>query len=324
MFKRSTSSDRMLHDCLQAMAEQGWTVEECLTHYPEQAPRLEAMLRTARRLQASGPTVHPPTPTRRQAWQSHVAEAQQQAILPFARPRWRWVALTALLVVLLALGLPTGISRADSAAPGDPLFTLDTAIEQLQLQLATPERALDLRIAFAGERLAEAGQLITQEDLPHADLALDLYDQLVDEAGASLEAGQATADEAQLAELDDTLSHHEARLQELLTQVPEPGQRGIQRALEASQKGRERIGKEKAKQHTTGKPADTPGLGPGDKGKGNQTVSCPDGDAIRKPDQKKLEKLARRYDAAFEDVLARYCGGLSLDEIEAQLAGDQL
>ena len=64
-----------------------------------------------------------------------------------------------LAAVVLAMGVGFGgvAIAADNAGPGDPLYGLDQAIEEVKLQLTSDDEAeAELRLKFAHERLEEA------------------------------------------------------------------------------------------------------------------------------------------------------------------------
>jgi hypothetical protein len=143
-----------------------------------------------------------------------------------------------LLVVSILAGATSGLTYAsDGAVPGDPFYPVDRAVEDFRLQLAvTPDIRLTLQLEFADERLAEAEQLATTGDRQHLDEAVASYE-------ATIESASETAlsvDETSETELQESLSRHEQRLQELLDKVPEQARPGIQRAIEASRRGQER------------------------------------------------------------------------------------
>ncbi len=63
------------------------------------------------------------------------------------------------LVIAVALG--GTVALADNSLPGDPLFTIDRAVENLRLSLANEQKKNDLRIAFADERVKEVEKITT-------------------------------------------------------------------------------------------------------------------------------------------------------------------
>lgn len=66
-----------------------------------------------------------------------------------------------LIALVLAIGLGGTVALADNSLPGDPLFGLDRAVENLRLSLASEKKKNDLRIAFADERVKEVEKITT-------------------------------------------------------------------------------------------------------------------------------------------------------------------
>ena len=69
-----------------------------------------------------------------------------------------------IIAVVLALGVGGTVQIADNARPGDALFGVDQAVENLQLKLAGDEKEARLRVKFAKERVAEIDNLMDDED----------------------------------------------------------------------------------------------------------------------------------------------------------------
>ena len=73
-----------------------------------------------------------------------------------------WILIVTTLVALLTGGT---VFAADQAAPGDLLYPLDRAIENLRLDLpGQPTGGEQLQARFAAERVEEAGILLQEED----------------------------------------------------------------------------------------------------------------------------------------------------------------
>lgn len=90
----------------------------------------------------------------------------------------KWVLIVATLATLVGGG--GAIYAADGAAPGDPLYGLDRAIERVRLnQAMDPLQVIKLQMAFAEERLAEAGDLADRGESDHYQQAFDDYDAAV-------------------------------------------------------------------------------------------------------------------------------------------------
>ena len=58
-----------------------------------------------------------------------------------------------IIALVLAVGLGGTVALADNSVPGDPLFGVDTAVENIRIKVAGSERKNELRIAFADERV---------------------------------------------------------------------------------------------------------------------------------------------------------------------------
>ncbi len=175
------------------------------------------------------------------------------------------------VVALLAAGT-TGIAyAADGAVPGDTLYGIDRGVEQIEMSLTpNPNKALRLQVAFTNERLSEAEKLAERGDAGHLEEAIDSYDQSILDVTRLAETADEQSDESLSQLLDQTLSKHQARLEELLGKVPEQAKKGIERALEASSKGRDnalKALKEHGNKHDNQDGEDRPGNDPPDKDK---------------------------------------------------------
>lgn len=180
--------------------------------------------------------VPPPNPFRQEAARSaYLQQAARWRAERMARSRFlahpRLIPLRPLVVAFLIVGLFfAGVSgtayAADQARPGDPLYPLDRSLEIWQLRLTrNPQRAAALRLAYAEERLSEAESLAASGDIANLDLALDAYAETI--LALSPSPG-----------LDQTLSRHEMRLQQLWEGAPEHARHGLERALDAVHKER--------------------------------------------------------------------------------------
>ncbi|GEM_PF-5283082 len=79
----------------------------------------------------------------------------------FKNPLQEVTAMPAIAIILLAVAVFTGgtaatVYAADQAVPGEPLYAVDVAVEQLRLALtADPATEAELHLRYAQERLAE-------------------------------------------------------------------------------------------------------------------------------------------------------------------------
>src|SRR3972149_6865693 len=175
---------RAFDECLKAMEEKRWTIEDCLERYPALRADLEPLLRTALRLrEARG--LRAPQAFRRQAIdrlqarlrgsrrppvsqgrpRSEGAAAARRGRTRLGRPRssLRWATL--ILSAIFALsGLGGGVVLvADAAAPGEWLYAVDRAVGDLPIRLISdPGEIAQVRLEHASERLDEAKQRLIQ------------------------------------------------------------------------------------------------------------------------------------------------------------------
>ncbi len=111
---------------------------------------------------------------------------------------WQEVqAMPTIAIIILALAVFTGgtaatVYAADQAVPGEPLYAVDVAVEQLQLTLATdPATEAELHLRFAQERLAEIQVLAQQGNTEAvAQAAQNLEQHLMAAQQAIQQAGQ--------------------------------------------------------------------------------------------------------------------------------------
>lgn len=64
-----------------------------------------------------------------------------------------------IIVLVMALGVGGTIVASDDARPGDALFKVDQAVENVRISLAGKERKNELRVRFAEERIKEVREL---------------------------------------------------------------------------------------------------------------------------------------------------------------------
>ena len=243
--------DRLLEKCLRGVEEKGWTVQDCLTHYPALQGEFEPILRAAVRLRESR-KLRPSAQFR--ARSPHKLKARMQIsqrpsvirrktnthdrrqrsrfgpklLMKWATPLLG-VALTT-TVALAALGF-----AADSAGPGDLLYKFDRAMENIQLQLTQRNDVLArLRLDFASERLDEAIQLIEQGRPENVAETLEDYQIQINAAVSLINAVQeaGTDSGALVLSASETLTTHEEQLEELLVIAPSSSQPDIEVAIE--------------------------------------------------------------------------------------------
>jgi len=69
------------------------------------------------------------------------------------------------IIVLIAVffgGSIMTVQAADKAKPGDTLYALDRAVENLQIVVSSKEKRDELKVKFAAERVAEMQDIVDQ------------------------------------------------------------------------------------------------------------------------------------------------------------------
>jgi hypothetical protein len=179
MANLSNKLDRILTKCIQSIEEKGWTIEDCLNQYTTYRDELEPMLRTVMRLRRAR-RVRPTASFRSNAQsriRARLQASRRSTILRMADdlsdrkkttypPRLQLAGslIPLLIVSLLIIGTGTALAySADNAKPGDLLFQIDRAIEQIRIRLEndTPQ-LIRLHLQFADERIEEVVDLVRQ------------------------------------------------------------------------------------------------------------------------------------------------------------------
>jgi uncharacterized membrane protein YgcG len=251
--------EAILTECLDEVIEGRRSAAQCLAAYPAYAAQLAPSLRIAENLRGAQ-VIRPSLGFRKQA-----ASRLQQRIAASKRPAKARAATTtsrrrqrillpvlayrlgvALLIVAILAGVTGAAAYAsDGAVPGDTLYTIDVAVEQIELTFTmSADKALTLQLQIATERLSEAERLLDSGDTAHAVEALDAYNVTVAKIGISSEQIASQNRASTSGAIEDTLSQHQVRLQALLSEVPEQAVPGIQRAIEASKQGQEQASKD--------------------------------------------------------------------------------
>jgi hypothetical protein len=158
--------------------------------------------------------------------------------------------LTALLLAA-GLVLSSAVAVAAGSSPGGPLYEARIWLESAILPADADARALE-RVRHIEERLLDAERAAASGDPSALAAAIRAYREAVIEAMA--EVG---TDADRLARLEEALGHHVAVLVALSGKLPDAADDGIDRAIKASQKAVETIGK--TKHGPAAKPTDKPG-----------------------------------------------------------------
>jgi len=153
------------------------------------------------------------------------------------------VAILALVVAVMAGGGVTAVA-SDSARPGDKLYGVDRAVEQVRLAISrSDEGDASLKADMALERLEEL-QSLADSDAPteRLDDARETYEQQFEDALATAEQARDNGRDvtAVMKRLTENSLRQTAVLEEVATKVPVEAQDGISQAQEATRRGFER------------------------------------------------------------------------------------
>ena len=266
---REPDLEVVLDECLHNVSTRGESIERCLQRYPQHIGQLAPLVQVADRI---GKTRHPTlsvpaTKAIEQSLLKRATEIKQSKAkpsrwpLPFSlRPL---VTVAATLIVVLALVLAGGggiVYASTDSLPGSPLYGVKRATEQVQLFLAPMGTGrAELHIRFAQRRLEEVQALAeTKGKVDEETLAA-----IAEETVLALKEveGAHPAEKSNLLEkLASLTERQQAVLKGVQAKTPEAAQKGLNRALEASQQGHERASKalEKEKPDPDVKPTKTP------------------------------------------------------------------
>jgi hypothetical protein len=255
------NSPSTLAQCLQTIEEGEGTPAECLARYPKHRDELESLLETVTLLRAA-PEISPRPTFRRVACRrllSQLVERRPATFWDRLAARWEHGRqalyarrLATVLTVVLALGaLLLGGGRAVSASgkalPGDTLYPVKAAVEDVRLALAGDESAFRLYLEFAEARIDEMERLSAEarfEDVPVA--ASRFGRQMQGAVGVATELGAQDAErsKALAEELDASLVAHRTSLYRLLETAPVSVRPAVERALEDTDDGPEEEGED--------------------------------------------------------------------------------
>lgn len=203
--------DRALDECLSALHD-GRALQDVLRRYPGRREDLIALLQLSLDLQQVRPPA-PETVFRLRARNRMLAAAQRGRSLPrapFTLVRRLRPVLVGMAGVAAAAALSYGglTTAAAGSLPGEPLYTVKTAAEGIQLRLTLdPAANTHLQFRFAQRRLDEAQRLARLGRVPEAVRLVDVYATVLsaDASDREAAAGQQAADE-QLRRLAGDLS----------------------------------------------------------------------------------------------------------------------
>ena len=230
--------DDILDICLERMAK-GDTIEQCLESYPEQVVELEPLLRAALSATKASSVIEPRPEFQRLAKQRLLSalEAREKKKAERRMPFWAWqrrwaVALMAVLVLIL-IGVGT-VSASASSLPGDTLYPVKTAAENVQgFFTFGSEAKANFYMKLAQRRLDELKLLVeNNRNVPQSLLAV-----MNTETNGAIEilSQKQQAGNESIDRLMGLTSNQKAVLIEVMEKVPPKAKLGLQQALQHSE-----------------------------------------------------------------------------------------
>jgi hypothetical protein len=155
--------EEIVAECLTALDEGRLTVEECVRRYPT-IPELEALLMEAQALRALRSLT--PTPAANRRMQADLRRRFVRAQTPRRRPGWGLAWRWALALVALVLLGSTGVTlTAQASLPGEPLYPLKRAAEDVRVGLTSAPELPTFYMALAQQRLIELETMLSRQSL---------------------------------------------------------------------------------------------------------------------------------------------------------------
>jgi hypothetical protein len=247
----------ILTECLDAIEKKGASIEECLTRHPEHREALRDLLSVAQ-LMRDTPEVAP-RKTFKQVARVRLINRLPHHPKPvtFLKPirhnkrifnqsyqrrfSMNWLLLIAMVASLLAGG--TGVAYAsDQALPGDALYGVKNAVQNVQLAMSGDEGDVDLLLGFMGEHLEDIEDLTEMGQFQWIDLALDEYNQdlgLLTQTRERISYEDAPADEALTSRIQAEIMAQLETLLQLQTRLKEQQQiqDKLQQTIHAAENG---------------------------------------------------------------------------------------
>jgi uncharacterized membrane protein YgcG len=194
---------KVLDHCVQQIEQGMATTEDCLARYPAHRTELAELLPLALNLRRA-PRIELPTDVVR-AGRGLLLESLPPRPLPprrsllsgfrpgthsYRKARRFTMAWALVIAAVVSLAAGGGVAyAADAAVPGDPLYGVDLAMEQVRLNLTNdPEAIFDYQLNRADERIGEAKKLAAAGDTENLSQALTGYSEAF--AGAAKQAGR--------------------------------------------------------------------------------------------------------------------------------------
>lgn len=231
--------DDILNECTERLLR-GESVEQCVQRHPQQAPELEPLLRVAVAARKASSAAEP-----RPEFKARVRHEVQSQIRSKGRKpepkgvpalHWmpRWAAIAACVAMLFVFAAGGTVAASSGSMPGDTLYPVKTATEQVQMKLTFSEAArAKLQARFAERRVWEMAQLARKGRAETMQELSRKFESHLDQIGQLAVRMQNAnpEDREQVAELNQVLNRNMARdlavLEKAESTAPERGRLAI-------------------------------------------------------------------------------------------------
>jgi hypothetical protein len=263
--------DWVIDECLSRVQTGDETVQDCVQEYPELKDVLEPLLALA--IQVNG-TLAPEEPSAEfvhnaklrvlNQVKASVTLTSSMKVQPnrawridFRSRRWSTV-IAGVVIAALLFGSGIGMKQASaSALPGDSLYPIKRAGEEIQLALSfTPDGDIALLFEFADSRLEEAQTLSEEGRFDDLGKALEGFEDAMSTLEEVAQEGEIGVGKLDLAKIQAKHEKHIQVLERVRENVPEHARDAIDHAIERSGHSQEVL----KVIHEGGKPSD---LAPG-------------------------------------------------------------
>ncbi len=246
--------DRVIDECLSRVQAGDETVQDCVQAYPELKDVLEPMLALALRVNETLAPEKPDEQYVRNAKlrilnrvkvsvtsnSSKSVQSRRAPRIDFRRRRWSTV-IAGVVIAAMLFGSGIGLRQASaSALPGDSLYPVKRAGEEIQLAFSfSTDGDMALLYDFAESRLEEAQTLSEEGRYDDLGIALDGFEDamgMLEEIAQEGEIGNGNID---LAKIQAKHEEHIQVLERVREQVPEHARAAIDHAIERSGRSQE-------------------------------------------------------------------------------------
>ena len=156
------------------------------------------------------------------------------------RSKWMWRGASGGLLAA-ALAVTATLTASASSLPGEPLYSIKQAREELGVRLAADDQARALALMVqADARLDEAARLLQQGRTADVAEATQRFDQVVERATTTyvVAVDESTRGGPNGENMESRLTQQQEQLQELLQTAPEPARADLREALVTTERGR--------------------------------------------------------------------------------------